>query len=52
MKTVNNLPEIKAVAFDIDGTLYPNWRLYTRMVFYFLKNLTLIFIKIFDIIFM
>ena len=39
MKTVNNLPEIKAVAFDIDGTLYPNWRLYTRMVFYFLKNL-------------
>ena len=30
---------IKAVAFDIDGTLYPSWRLYIRMPFFFLKNL-------------
>ena len=30
---------IKAVAFDIDGTLYPSWRLYIRMGGYFFKNL-------------
>jgi putative hydrolase of the HAD superfamily len=30
---------VKAVAFDIDGTLYPNWRLYLRITPYFLKNL-------------
>lgn len=30
---------IKAVAFDIDGTLYANWRLYIRIVPHFLKNL-------------
>ena len=30
---------IKAVAFDIDGTLYPSWRLYIRMPFFFLKHL-------------
>ncbi len=29
---------IKAVAFDIDGTLYPDSRLVTRLVFYFFKN--------------
>lgn len=29
---------IKAVAFDIDGTLYPSWRLYVRMPVYFFKN--------------
>lgn len=39
MKIEKSNPEIKAVAFDIDGTLYPNYRLYIRMVFYFLKNL-------------
>ena len=31
--------EIKAVAFDIDGTLYSNSRLYSKIWFYFLKNL-------------
>ncbi|WP_428770202.1 HAD family hydrolase [Treponema sp. HNW] len=30
---------IKAVAFDIDGTMYPDWRLYMRIAPYFLKNL-------------
>ncbi len=30
---------IKAVAFDIDGTLYPDIRLYVRMAGYFLKNI-------------
>ena len=34
-----NLPEIKAVAFDIDGTLYPNYRLYIKIAPFFLKNL-------------
>lgn len=29
---------IKAVAFDIDGTLYPSWRLYVRLPFYFIKH--------------
>ncbi|MCQ2247748.1 MAG: HAD family hydrolase [Treponema sp.] len=29
---------IEAVAFDIDGTLYPQWALYIRMPFYILKN--------------
>ena len=32
--------EIEAVAFDIDGTLYANWRLYILMVPYFIKNLS------------
>ena len=39
MKIKKSNPEIKAVAFDIDGTLYPNYRLYIKMAFYFLKNL-------------
>ena len=30
---------IKAVAFDIDGTLYPSWRLYIRIIPYVLKHL-------------
>lgn len=30
---------VKAVAFDIDGTLYANWRLYVRIVPYVLKNI-------------
>lgn len=30
---------IKAVAFDIDGTLYPNWQLYIRIIPYVLKRL-------------
>ncbi len=29
---------IKAVAFDIDGTLYPQFRLYTRIFFHFVRH--------------
>lgn len=29
---------IKAVAFDIDGTLYPDWKLYIRLLFHFFSN--------------
>lgn len=35
----NELKTIKAIAFDIDGTLYPNMRLYLRLIPYFLKNI-------------
>lgn len=31
---------IKAIAFDIDGTLYPEWRLYIRIAGYFLKHIS------------
>ena len=31
--------DIKAVAFDIDGTFYPDWRLYVRLIPYVIKNL-------------
>ncbi|UKI55225.1 MAG: hypothetical protein L6V90_11460 [Treponema succinifaciens] len=31
--------EIEAVAFDIDGTLYPSWRLYLLMPLYVIKHL-------------
>ena len=30
---------IEAVAFDIDGTMYPDWQLYIRIAPYFFKNL-------------
>ena len=30
-----NLSEIKAVAFDIDGTLYRTWKFNIRMPFHF-----------------
>jgi putative hydrolase of the HAD superfamily len=30
---------LKAVAFDIDGTLYPDWRLYIRVIPQVVKNL-------------
>lgn len=33
------IENIKAVAFDIDGTLYPNWRLNIRIIFYVLKHI-------------
>lgn len=39
MSNTKNPPEIKAVAFDIDGTMYPNFRFYIKIAFYFLKNL-------------
>lgn len=39
MNNLNSLQKIKAVAFDIDGTMYPNSRLYKKMWLYFLKNL-------------
>jgi len=35
---IDNLGEIKAVAFDIDGTLYRTWRLNVRIFFHFLKH--------------
>ncbi|MBQ2314322.1 MAG: HAD family hydrolase [Treponema sp.] len=31
---------IKAVAFDIDGTLYPSWRLYVRIAGHFIRHVT------------
>lgn len=34
------LKSIKAVAFDIDGTLYSDWSLYIRIVPYFLRHLS------------
>ena len=27
------------IYFDIDGTLYPSWRLYVRIAFYFVRHL-------------
>ncbi|HBG35762.1 MAG TPA: HAD family hydrolase, partial [Treponema sp.] len=46
------MKEIKAIAFDIDGTLYPNWRLNIRVLPYFLKNIRffLAFKKVRDIL--
>lgn len=34
---IDNLGEIKAVAFDIDGTLYRTWKLNIRILFHFLR---------------
>ena len=34
----NTLGEIKAVAFDIDGTLYRTWKLNIRIIFHFLLH--------------
>jgi putative hydrolase of the HAD superfamily len=31
---------VKAIAFDIDGTLYPDWRLYIRLVPHVIKHLS------------
>ncbi|HAO30014.1 MAG TPA: HAD family hydrolase [Treponema sp.] len=31
--------DVKAVAFDIDGTLYAQWKLYVRIPFHFLRHL-------------
>jgi putative hydrolase of the HAD superfamily len=33
------MESIEAVAFDIDGTIYPSWNLYVRMPLYVLKHL-------------
>lgn len=35
---IDTLGEIKAVAFDIDGTLYRTWKLNIRIVFHFLLH--------------
>ena len=35
---INTLGEIKAVAFDIDGTLYRTWKLNIRIFFHFLLH--------------
>jgi len=29
---------LKAAAFDLDGTFYPNYRLYQRLIFFIIKN--------------
>ena len=34
---IDKLGEIKAVAFDIDGTLYRTWKLNIRILFHFLR---------------
>ena len=34
---IEKLGEIKAVAFDIDGTLYRTWKLNIRIIFHFLR---------------
>lgn len=31
--------DIKAIAFDIDGTLYPSWSLYSRIAIYFFQHI-------------
>ena len=36
---IGNLGEIKAVAFDIDGTLYKNWQLNFRITGHFLRHI-------------
>ncbi len=38
---IENLGEIKAIAFDIDGTLYSNLRFYPRVLFHFVLNLSI-----------
>ena len=35
---VKGLGEIEAVAFDIDGTLYPQWRLTVRALFRYIAH--------------
>lgn len=37
-KNITVFQNIKAVAFDIDGTLYPAWKLFFRMTFYFFRH--------------
>lgn len=36
------MPEIKAIAFDIDGTLYPQWKLLTTSLGFYIKNYSLV----------
>ena len=36
------MPKVKAVAFDIDGTLYPQWRLLTTSLAFGLRNFRLV----------
>lgn len=38
LNNCNSEKKIKAVAFDIDGTLYPSWRLYPKIIFHFFRN--------------
>ena len=39
-----SLAGIEVVAFDIDGTLYPNYRLYPRLIFHVLRHLRFYFL--------
>ena len=36
---VSKIPNIEAIAFDIDGTLYPAWKLTLRAVPFFIRNI-------------
>lgn len=38
---VKDLGEIEAIAFDIDGTLYPQWRLTVRAIFRYISHIFL-----------
>lgn len=38
---IGTLGEIKAIAFDIDGTLYKNSSLYSKAVLYYLRNISI-----------
>ncbi|WP_442718899.1 HAD family hydrolase [Treponema sp.] len=37
--TMSKIPDIEAVAFDIDGTLYPSWKLTVHLIPFFLRNI-------------
>ena len=37
-----SMPQVKAVAFDIDGTLYPQWALLTTSLGFYIRNFSLV----------
>ena len=36
---ISKIPGIEAIAFDIDGTLYPAWKLTLRAAPFFIRNI-------------
>ena len=36
---MSKIPDIEAVAFDIDGTLYPSWKLTVHLIPFFIRNI-------------
>ncbi len=36
------MPQVKAIAFDIDGTLYPQWKLLTTSLGFYMANFSLV----------